>query len=82
MRPVVAEVPFGECDPVVQPEQVRILVTARFDENHHIVDGLGQLARNQIQCIADQLLEAVVGHGDRHTYRVPRTPVPITAAAE
>ena len=37
-----------------------------LDQYHHVVDGLGQRGRDQVERVADQLLEAVRGHPDGH----------------
>ncbi len=54
------EVPFGQRDPLVQAEDVGLLLVAVRDQHHDVVEHRPQLVGHQVQTLPDQLLEGLL----------------------
>ena len=65
-RPRVVGVPLGQRHPFVQPEQLGFRRVAVGDEHNDIVHRGGQLGRDEIQCVRDQLVEPLRVHPHGH----------------
>src|SRR5262245_27774534 len=64
--PTVVRVSHRERNSLVEPQQLRIVWVAGFDEYHHVVHCRGEFGRDQIQRFGDQLVEATGGQPVTH----------------
>src|SRR5262249_10821472 len=53
-------------DSLVEPQQLRIVWVAGFDEYHHVVHCRGEFGRDQIERFGDQFVEAAGGQPVAH----------------
>src|SRR6476469_3652848 len=51
---------------VVEPEQRGVLGVAVLDQDHDVLHGGHELARDEVEGVADQLLEPLARHGEAH----------------